>query len=178
MPLVLAALLLLLLFALGLLALPLSLVRRYRLGTARRPARRWIATVNVLSLALSTGLFLAAAGLADLWVENALASTLAGLGGGVLLGLLGLAATRWEAARGSLHFTPNRWLVLLLVLIVAGRIVYGLWRAWSAWRSLGPGVDWVAETGVAGSMAAGAVLLGYTLTYWWGIHRRLSRSAA
>jgi hypothetical protein len=47
MPLLLAALVLLLLFALGLLALPLSLVRRYRMGTARRPARRWIATWGI-----------------------------------------------------------------------------------------------------------------------------------
>lgn len=177
MPLVLAAVAILLLVALFFLALPLSLVRRYRMGTARRPARGWIAAVNVLTLALSTGLFLLAAGVTGLWVPDTLAYAFAGLGVGGVLGLLGLAATRWEAARGSLHFTPNRWLVLALMLVVTARLLYGFWRAWSAWGSSGPGADWLAEAGVAGSMAAGAVVLGYTLTYWVGVRRRLLRLA-
>ena len=178
MPLVLAALAVLLLLALFVLGLPLSLVRRYRMGTARRPARRWVATVNVLALALSTGLFLLAAGLTNLWVEEALRYTLAGLAAGALLGLLGLAATRWETAPGSLHYTPNRWIVLGLMLLVTGRILYGFWRAWQAWRSLGSGADWLAETGVAGSMAAGAAILGYAFAYSWGVRRRLLRHSA
>lgn len=178
MPLVLAALALMLLLALFFLGLPLSLVRRYRLGTARRPARGWVAAVNVLTLSLSTGLFLLAAGVTGLWVPDALAYTLAGLAIGGVLGLLGLAATRWESTPGSLHFTPNRWLVLALMLVVTARLLYGFWRAWSAWGRVGPGSEWLAEAGVAGSLAAGALILGYTLTYWVGVRRRLLRRAA
>ena len=175
MPFVLAALVLLILPALFLLAVPLSLVRRYRVGTARRPARGWVAAFNVLALALSTGLFLAAAAVSGLWVPHALAAALAGLAAGGVLGLLGLAATRWEAAPGSLHFTPSRWLVLVIMLVVTSRLLYGLWRAWTAWRSTGPGTGWLAEAGLAGSLAAGALVLGYTLTYWVGVRRRLLR---
>lgn len=175
MPLVPVVLALLLLLALFFLALPLSLVRRYRVGTARRPARGWIAAVNVLTLALSTGLFLLAAGVTSLWVPDILVYSLLGLTAGGVLGLLGLAATRWEATPGSLHFTPNRWLVLVLMLVVSARLLYGFWRAWAAWGSGGPGAEWLAAAGVAGSMAAGAVVLGYTLTYWVGVRRRLLR---
>ena len=178
MPLVLVALALLLLVALFFLGVPLSLVRRYRAGTARRPARGWVAAFNVLTLALSTGLFLLAAGVTSLWVPDALAYTLVGLGIGGVLGLLGLAATRWEATHRALHFTPNRWLVLALMLVVTARLLYGFWRAWSAWGSTVLGTERLAEAGVAGSLAAGALILGYTLTYWLGIRRRLLRHAA
>ena len=57
---------------------PLALVQRYRLGTARRRARRWSATVNVAGLAFSSTLFLAGAGITSLWVPNALTLTLLG----------------------------------------------------------------------------------------------------
>jgi hypothetical protein len=174
-PFVLAALVLLLILPLFFLTIPLSLVRRYRVGTARRPARGWVAAFNVLALALSTGLFLAAAGVSSLWVPDALAYALVGLAAGGVLGLLGLAATRWEAAPGSLHFTPSRWLVLVLLLVVTSRLLYGFWRAWTAWRSTGPGSGWLAEAGLAGSMAAGALVLGYTLVYWVGVRWRLLR---
>jgi hypothetical protein len=173
-----ALLALLLLVPLFLLGLPLSLVRRYRMGTARRPARGWVAAVNVLMLALSTGLFLAAAAVTSVWVPDALVYTLVGLAIGGVLGLLGLAATRWETTHRSLHFTPNRWLVLALMLVVTARLLYGFWRAWAAWGSVGPGAEWLAAAGVAGSMAAGAVVLGYTLTYWVGVRRRLLRHGA
>ena len=91
---------------------PLALVQRYRLGTARRRARRWSATVNVAGLAFSSTLFLAGAGITSLWVPNALTLTLLGFVSGCLLGLVGLALSRWEPAPDSLHYTPNRWLVL------------------------------------------------------------------
>lgn len=178
MPLVFALLALLLLVPLFFLGLPLSLVRRYRMGTARRPARGWIAAVNVLTLALSTGLFLVTAAVTSFWVPEALPYAFVGLAAGGVLGMLGLAATRWEVGPRSLHFTPNRWLVLALMLVITSRLLYGFWRAWTAWRSAGPGTGWLAEAGVAGSLAAGALILGYTLTYWVGVRRRLLRHAA
>jgi hypothetical protein len=176
-PLVLLALALLLLLPLFVLLVPLSLVQRYRAGTARRPARGWVVALNLVALALSTGLFVATAAMTSLWVPDAFLYTLIGLAAGGVLGLLGLATTRWEATHPSLHFTPNRWLVLALILVVTSRIVYGLWRAWEAWRSTDAGAGWLAEAGVAGSMAAGALVLGYALTYWLGVRARLRRHA-
>ena len=40
------------------------------------------------------------------------------------------------------------------------------------------GESWFVAAGVAGSMAAGAVVLGYYLTYWIGVRRRYRRHAA
>ena len=109
---------------------PLTLVQRYRVGTARRRARRWSVTINVAGLAFSSALFLAGAGITSLWVPNALTLTLKGFMSGCLLGLAGLAFSRWEPAPGSLHYTPNRWLVLGITLVVTARLTFGFWRSW------------------------------------------------
>jgi hypothetical protein len=154
---------------------PLVLVQRYRLGTARRRARGWSATVNVGGFAVSSALFLAGAGITSLWVPNALTATLAGFVSGCLLGLVGLALSRWEPTPGALHYTPNRWLVLGITLAVTARLAFGVWRSWHAWYVTANDDSWVAESGVAGSLAAGAVVLGYYLTYWLGVRRRLRR---
>ena len=177
MPLV--ALLLLLAFVVlaAIALLPLSLVQRYRVGTARRAARGWFISVNLVGIAISTGLFVLAAALTSNWVPNAFTYTLIGFAGGCLLGLVGLALTRWEARPQSLYYTPNRWLVLGITLVVTARVLYGFWRTWQAWAA---GLDdsaysWAAASGVAGSMGAGAVVLGYYLTYWFGVRTRLRR---
>jgi hypothetical protein len=154
---------------------PLALVQRYRLGTARRRARGWSATVNVAGLAFSSALFLAGAGITSLWVPNALTLSLIGFASGCLLGRVGLALSRWEPAPESLHYTPNRWLVLGITLLVTARLAFGFWRSWQAWHATADYGSWVAESGVAGSLAAGAVVLGYYLTYWLGVRRRLRR---
>jgi len=152
---------------------PLALVQRYRVGTARRRARRWSATINVAGLAFSSALLLAGAGITSLWVPNALTLTLMGFMSGCLLGLVGLAFSRWEPAPGSLHYTPNRWLVLGITLVVTARLAFGFWRSWHAWQATPDYGSWAAESGVAGSLAAGAVVLGYYLTYWLGVRRRV-----
>lgn len=157
------------------LALPLSLVLRYRAGTARRLGRRWVATLNLTMLALSVVVFLWAAAITSFWVPDAFVYSFAGLIGGGLLGLLGLALTRWEKAPQALYYTPNRWLILIITLAVTTRLLYGLWRIWHAWRTAGPDASWVASAGVAGSMAVGAVVLGYYLTYSAGVRWRLRR---
>jgi hypothetical protein len=153
---------------------PIALVQRYRLGTARRPARGWLVAINVLGIALSAGLFLAAAAVTSTWVPHALAWTSAGLAGGCLLGLVGLALTRWEPTPRALYYTPNRWLVLAITLVVAVRVLYGFWRSWHAWRAGFEYASWTVASGLAGSMAAGAVVLGYYLVYWIGVRRRLT----
>jgi len=155
--------------------MPLSLVMRYRAGTARRLGRKWVTTLNLLMIALSAAVFLWAAAITSFWVPNAFRYSLLGLLGGGLLGLLGLASTRWEKTPQALYYTPNRWLILVITLAVTTRLLYGLWRVWHAWRTAGPETSWVAAAGVAGSMAVGAVVLGYYLTYSAGVRWRLRR---
>jgi hypothetical protein len=174
-PLLVLALALLAILALFVLLLPLSLVQRYRLGKARRLARGWVVTTNLISLALSAAVFLAGAAITSVWVPRALLYSVLGLLAGCLLGLLGLAASRWEPGPAGLHYTPNRWLVLALTLLVSGRLAYGFWRGWQAWRQDPGDAGWLAAIGVAGSMAAGAVVLGYYLAYWAGLRRLLGR---
>jgi hypothetical protein len=165
-----------LLFVIALvLAMPLLLVLRYRVGTMRRRARRWSATLNLVSLVLSVALFLWVAAMTTLWVPKAFIYSLTGLLAGGLLGLLGLTLTRWEKTQQALHYTPNRWLVLIVTLAVTTRLLYGLWRVWHAWRNAGANDSWLAAADIAGSMAVGAVVLGYYLTYWVGLRWRLRK---
>lgn len=156
-------------------SMPLLLVLRYRAGTMRRRGRKWAATVNLLSLLLSAVLFLWFAAMTTLWVSKAFTYSLAGFVGGCLLGLLGLALTRWEPTPQALYFTPNRPLVLVITLAVTARLLYGLWRIWHAWRAAGANDSWLAAAGIAGSMAVGAVVIGYYLTYSAGVRWRLRK---
>jgi hypothetical protein len=158
------------------LLVPVSLVQRYRVGTSRRRARGWLATINVVGMALSATLFLVSAAFTNIWVPDAFRYTAAGLAAGCALGILGLLLTRWEPAPGALHYTPNRWLVLAITLTVTARVAYGFWRGWESWRAGLDGRSWFIVSGVAGSMAAGAVVLGYYLAYWTGVRRRFRRA--
>jgi hypothetical protein len=155
--------------------IPIALVQRYRIGTARQRARGWLATLNLVALALSAVMFLASAALTTIWVPGALTYTVAGLSVGCALGAVGLWLTRWEPAADRLHYTPNRFLVLAITLVVTGRLMFGFWRAWHTWRAGLDDAAWVAAAGVAKSMAAGAVVLGYYLVYWIGVRGRLRR---
>ena len=150
--------------------IPVSLIQRYRMATSRQRARGWLVAVNLTGLVLSAVMFLASAAVTSVWVPNALTYTAAGLAAGCLLGIVGLGLTRWEPSAGALHYTPNRLLVLGITLVVTARLVYGFWRGMHAWRA-----GMLSDSGVAGSMAAGAVVLGYYLAYWFGVRRRFKR---
>ena len=102
-----------------------------------------------------------------------MAYTATGLAGGGALGVIGLFLTRWEPMPGALYYTPNRLLVLSITVVVAARLLYGFWRGWHSWRVGVEEGSWLAAAGVAGSMAAGAVVLGYYLVYWLGVRRKL-----
>ena len=118
---------------------------------------------------------------------------------GCLLGFLGLAVTRWEKTATATYYTPNRWLVLLITLAVAARMLYGFWRIWHvwqtsghdtswlaaarmvysfwriwhAWQTTGRDTSWLAAARIPGSMAVGALVLGYYLIYFAGVRWRL-----
>ena len=158
--------------------LPISLIQRYRVGTSRQRARGWLAAVNLVGLAISAVLFLVSAAVTSIWIPDALRYTAGGLLVGCALGIVGLWLTRWEPALDALHYTPNRLLVLGITLLVTVRVLYGFWRGWESWRAGLEGGSWYVAAGVAGSMAAGAVVLGYYLAYWIGVRRRIKRHAA
>lgn len=177
MPFLLLPLVLLLPLAFVLL-LPFSIVQRYRVGTARRMAHPWLATLNVSLISVSAFLFAVGAAVMNLWVPEVFVSAIAGLTGGGILALFGLKLTRWEPAARGLHYTPNRVLVLLITVAVTARIAFGFWRMWHAWEHTAPGDSWVAASGAAGSLGVGGIVLGYYLVYWAGVRRRVRRHRA
>ena len=156
--------------------IPVSLVQRIRRGTMRRQARGWVVTANVIAVTLSIAMFLIGALITSRWVPEVLQYSLGGLGLGAVLGLIGFGLTRWESSRGVVHYTPNRWLVLTVTLFVAARILYGIWRVSAAWQGGVEQMAAVAAPGIATSLAAGAVVLGYYFIYWIAVRRRLRSS--
>jgi fructose-specific phosphotransferase system IIC component len=110
-----------------------------------------------------------------LWVSDTFRYSLFGLMGGCLLGLLGLALTQWERTPQALYYTPNRWLILIITLAVTARLLYGVWRILHGWRTSGSDMSWLATAGIAGSLALGAIMLGYYVTYSAGVRWRLRR---
>lgn len=175
MPLLVLALVLIVLPALIALSVPFSIIQRYRVGTARRRARGWVASTNLFFIVISVTLFLLSAAICSAWIPGAFTYSLVGMAAGCVLGFLGLALSHWEVTPQTLHYTPNRWLVLSITVAVAVRLCFGFWRAWHAWQSTSGEHSWLAESGLAGSMAVGAVVLGYYFTYWAGIWRRVKR---
>jgi hypothetical protein len=153
--------------------MPLILIQRYRMGTARRLARPWVATLNVALTAVSAALFLVAAAVTAIWVPNALRGAAIGLVVGLGMGVLGLLLTRWEPTPATLHFTPNRWLVLLVTFMVSVRIGYGFWRSIQAARAGIYGSEMVLAFGIPESLAVGGAVIGYYLAYAIGARRRI-----
>jgi hypothetical protein len=175
-PIVIFALLLFVLLTLAGVVL-LSLALRYRAGTAQRQARRWVATLNVWATSFSAVFFLSFTLLLSFWVGSAFRFALMGMGCGAILGLLGLALTRWESRPEGLFYTPNRWLALIVTLAIAARIVYGWWRATHS-RSSAPGDQhWlITASGMQLSLAVAAGLIGYYLVYSVGVRLRMERT--
>jgi hypothetical protein len=167
-------LLLVLLLPLVLIVLmPLILIQRYRVGTARRMARPWMATLNVALMAFSAICFLAGSAITSVWVPNALTGAAAGVAIGAGLGLVGLLLTRWEHTAATLHYTPNRWLVLIVTFVVSARVLYGLWRSWTVAQSGVSGTPIVMAFGIPESLAAGGMVIGYYFAYGLGVRSRI-----
>ncbi|GAB3359733.1 DUF1453 domain-containing protein [Lysobacter tyrosinilyticus] len=170
--LVLLPLLVVALLVLWLLLLPLAIWQRYRGGRARRRVVGWVATINAWSLLVSSVIFLCSAWLTGHWVVAALQFAAGGLAIGVVVGVLGLALTRFESTPLGLFYTPNRWLILALTLLVLSRIAYGMYRMRQAWITDSHAV-WLSQQGTM--LTFGGLLLGYYLAYAWGLRSRLRR---
>jgi hypothetical protein len=153
--------------------MPLILIQRYRVGTARRVARPWLATLNLWVMAFSAICFLAGAAVTAIWVPNALTGAAAGVALGTGLGVVGLVLTRWEPTAATLHYTPNRWLVLIVTLVVSARVLYGLWRSWTVAEAGVYGTPMVLAFGIPESLAAGGTVIGYYVAYSVGVRRRI-----
>jgi hypothetical protein len=153
--------------------MPLMLIQRYRVGTARRMARPWTATLNLVVMTLSAISFLAGAAVTAIWVPNALTGAAAGVALGAGLGLVGLVLTRWEPTTATLHYTPNRWLVLVVTFVVSARVLYGLWRSWTVASSGVYGTPMLLAFGIPESLAAGGTVIGYYFAYTVGLRRRI-----
>lgn len=168
--------LLLLLLPLVVIALmPLILIQRYRAGSARRQARPWAATLAIIAMTFSAAFFLVSTAVTTIWFPGALSGAAIGMAIGVGLGGLGSVVTRWEATVRSLHYTPNRWLVLLVTLVVSGRILYGLVRSLRAATAGLSGTATLDAFGVPESLAAGAIVIGYHLAYNVALRWRIAR---
>jgi hypothetical protein len=157
------------------LLLPLALWQRYRLGRQRNRAVPWVVGFNAWAMLLSVLVFFFSSWIAGWWVSAALAYAAGGVAAGIVTGLAGLALTRFEHEPRRLYYTPNRWLVLGLTLLVAARIGYGMVRAWQAWN-VDAHAAWFAQQGSV--LAVGGLVLGYYLAYWWGLRRRVRSGSA
>lgn len=161
------------LFALWVVLLPLTITQRYRHGRARRRVQPWAVRINAWLLALSTVFFLAVTALLEQWVPNALPDAGFGLAIGAGVGVLGLRLDRLESTPEGLFRTPNRWLLLVMSVLLAARIVMGVWLAWSDGPAAGMW-GWITRGGLLG---VGGVLLGYALATAWGLHMaRMTRA--
>ena len=174
-PLIILALLVFVLLALAGVVL-LSLAVRYRAGTARRQARRWVASLNVWVTSFSALFFLSFTLLLSFWVGSAFRFALIGMAFGGILGLVGLAMTRWESQPEGLFYTPSRWLALLVTLAIAARFVYGWWRATHSGTPPSGDQHWlIAASGTQLSVAVAAGLIAYYLVYSIGVRLRVTR---
>jgi hypothetical protein len=172
-PLIILALLVFVLLALAGVVL-LSLAVRYRAGTARRQARRWVASLNVWVTSFSALFFLSFTLLLSFWVGSAFRFALIGMAFGGILGLVGLAMTRWESQSEGLFYTPSRWLALLVTLAIAARFVYGWWRATHSGSPPSGDQHWlIAASGTQLSVAVAGGLIAYYLVYSIGVRLRM-----
>jgi len=154
----------------------LSIALRYRAGTARRQGRRWVANLNVWMTSLSAVLFLSFTFLISFWLGTAFRFALIGMCFGAILGLLGLAMTRWESQPAGLFYTPSRWLALLVTLAIAARLVYGWWHATHSGSSAAREQHWlITASGTELSLAVAAGLIAYYLVYSIGVRLQIAR---
>jgi hypothetical protein len=154
----------------------LSLALRYRAGTARRQARRWVASLNMWMTSVSAVFFLSFTFVLSFWVDSAFRFALIGMVCGGILGLIGLAMTRWESQPQGLFFTPSRWLALIITLAIAARFVYGWWRATHSGGNAPGNQHWlITASGTQLSLAVAAGLIGYYVVYSVGVRLRIAR---
>lgn len=154
---------------------PWLLIQRYRAGTARRPARKWMVLLALASTMLSVTFLLVGAAFTNIWVPYAFGDSAIGLAFGCALGLAGLVLTKWEASTRTFHYTPSRLLVLFVTLVITARVLFGIYRTIMAAQSGISAHELIGAFGVAESLGAGALVLGYYVTYNAGVLWKIRR---
>jgi hypothetical protein len=155
--------------------MPVMLIQRYRVGSSRRLARPWMATLNLISMIVSAIFFEVGSAFTNIWVPYAFTYASEGLLIGCGLGVIALLLTKWEPTPRTLHFTPNRWLVLFVTLVVSVRVLFGLYRAAMAAEAGLTGQQLIGAFGVAESLGAGGIVIGYYVAYTAGVRWRVRR---
>ena len=108
-----------------------------------------------------------------------LATLLAGVAAGVVLGVYGLSLTAFEETPQGLYYTPSAYLGIALSLLFIGRIGYRLMQAYAAVGASSPTpADFVRSPL---TLAIFGTLAGYYIAYAIGLLRwrqRVERAAA
>ena len=134
------------------------LVGRQRLSRVRP----WI-TLTVFPLLLAMLCFAARAHVERLgWLAG-------GLGLGALLGVFGLARTRFEPAPEGLFYTPNAHLGIALSILFVARLIYRAVEVYALEPGVRHGMDDFARSTV--TLAVFGLLAGYYIVYAIGLIR-------
>lgn len=169
-------LLILAIVALWAVLLPVSLIQRYRFGRKRRRVLAWANSVNAWLVVVSVAAFFSSAWMATRWLPDALSMAALGFAAGIALGLVNLMISRSEVEAGNFYITPNAVLVLGMTLLVAGRIMLGLWQLYEHGFQLHPIAREEAWFLRPGSLfALGGLLLGHYFAWCWGLRAKLRR---
>lgn len=157
------------------------LYRRVRRNFGPQPlsaARLW---PRALVLAAVAALLLLSGLLGNHWGVDRL-DRVAGLAGGVALGILGLRLTRFHAGADGRCYVPDSTIGVALTLVLLGRLAY-------RFIVLGPDASQAAVLGQDAAtadawqrspltMVLAGLLVGYYLTYYIGLLRRAHRGPA
>lgn len=169
-------LLILAIVALWAVLLPISLIQRYRLGRKRRRVVAWANSTNAWLMLVSVMAFFLSAWMGTRWLPDALLMAAAGFAAGIALGIINLVISRNEVEAGNFYITPNAILVLGMTLLVAGRILLGLWQLYEHGFQLHPmqrEEAWFLRP--ASLFALGGLLLGHYFAWCWGLRSMLRR---
>jgi hypothetical protein len=127
---------------------------------------------------LSAVFFLSFTFLLSFWVGSAFRYALMGIGAGAIIGLLGLALTRWDSRPEGLFYTPSRWLAFLIVFAIAARVLYGWWHATHSGSNAPGDQHWLTTaSGTQLSLAVAAGLIGYYLVYSIGVRLKIAMAS-
>lgn len=125
---------------------------------------------------LSAVFFLSFTFLISFWLGTAFRFALLGMCFGAILGLLGLALTRWKSQPEGLFYTPSRWLAILVTLAIAARFVYGWWHATHSASNAPGNQHWLmTASGTELSLTVAAGLIAYYLVYSIGVRLQIAR---
>ena len=144
----------------------------------RRLWSRWVVTLNLLMIVLSIGFFLYVAAITSFWVSGRLEIFSLRAYGRLFPGSARARADAMgaDATGARLYAQP-----LADIGHHPGRdgaiALRSLARLGHGWHTSGPDKSWLNTAGIAGSLALGAVMLGYYVTYLAGVRWRLSRHA-